>query len=236
MSTATRLALTVGLLLWWPVEGHAQVPAKVDRVHFSFGGGYVAPNSEVRDTLGGGYNLTLGIQFDATPIISVEGLLSTNDFGSKRITIPVSAVPPAPLVPMAFSAMMSMQFAAGNLIVQKPVGRVRPYGLVGVGIYDRPTRLTTSAVGWVPGYCDPWFYVCYSGFVPVQNIVGERGSTDVGMAGGGGVNIGFVFLELRYHYVWGPKIEVIQVIPFAGAPEPQKADGEFIAITFGLRF
>jgi hypothetical protein len=69
-------------------------------------------------------------------------------------------------------------------------------------------KVTTPGVGYAPGYCDPWWYVCYpGGFVPVENIVGERSSTDFGMDFGGGVRFGPVFAELRYHYIWGPTIE-----------------------------
>ena len=91
------------------------------------------------------------------------------------------------------------------MIVQKPQGSVRPYGLVGMGVYYRKIRLTTPGVGWVPGYCDPWWYVCYpGGWVETTNIIGDRSSTDFGMSFGGGVNFGVAYAELRYHYVWGP--------------------------------
>ena len=48
-------------------------------------------------------------------------------------------------------------------------------------------------VGYVPPFCDPWWYVCYpGGFVPVDYIVGERTSTDFGVNFGGGVNLSAV--------------------------------------------
>jgi hypothetical protein len=56
--------------------------------------------------------------------------------------------------------------------------------------------------------------------------VGERSSTDFGMDFGGGVNFGAAFGEVRYHYIWGPEIE--------GTDE--KADGQFLQLTFGFRF
>ena len=101
-------------------------------------------------------------------------------------------------MPTDFFADMNMQFGTGSVIFQKPEGTVRPYGLVGAGIYYRPVKVTTPGVGYVPGYCDPWWYVCYpGGFVPVENIVGDRSSTDFGMAFGGGANFGPAFAELR---------------------------------------
>ena len=202
---------------------------------FILGGGYTAPNSEVRDHLGDGYNFTIGGQFNATPVIGIEGLYSFNGLGSKRITLPVSPTPIAGGVPTDFSADMNMQYGTVNLVVQKPDGGTRPYGVVGMGVYYRPIKVTTPGVGYVPGYCDPWWYVCYpGGFVPVENIVGERSSTDFGMVFGGGANFGKLYAELRYHYIWGPKIEP-QVQPLDTSSD-QKANGQFIALTFGVRF
>ena len=86
-----------------------------------------------------------------------------------------------------------MQYGTVNLVVQRPEGGVRPYGLVGMGVYYRPIKVTTPGVGWVPGYCDPWWYVCYpGGWVETENIIGERSSTDFGMDFGGGVNFGVI--------------------------------------------
>ena len=79
-----------------------------------------------------------------------------------------------------------------------------------MGVYYRPIKVTTPGVGWVPGYCDPWWYVCYPGGMGRNstNIIGERSSTDFGMAFGGGVNFGTFYAELRYHYIWGPEVQV----------------------------
>ena len=38
--------------------------------------------------------------------------------------------------------------------------------------------------------------------------MGERSSTDFGMDFGGGVNFGAVYAELRYHYIWGPEVQI----------------------------
>ena len=110
--------------------------------------------------------------------------------------------------PTDFFGNMNMQYGTVSAIFQRPEGGVRPYGLVGMGVYYRPMEITTPGVGWVPGYCDPWWYVCYpGGWVEVDKIVGERSSTDFGMEFGGGVRFGAFYAELRYHYIWGPTIE-----------------------------
>jgi hypothetical protein len=203
-------------------------------VNFSLGGGYTAPNAEVRDHLGDGYNFNIGLQFNVTPVVGIEGLYSFNGLGEKRISIPVSPDPGGTAVPTDFFANMNMQFFDVNLELQKPEGSVRPYALVGGGVYYRPIEVTTPGVGYIPPFCDPWWYVCYpGGFVPVDRIVGERSSTDFGMDFGGGVNFGVVYAELRYHYIWGPEVEVPSGSP---TPTTRKANGQFFQTTFGFRF
>jgi hypothetical protein len=235
MAHPTTVALAAGLLLTaLPIE----VRGQEERFHVSVGGGFTTPNSEVRDQLGNGYNFAFGVQFDLTPAIGLEGFLSTNNLGDQRLSLSVSPTPGAFSIPTDVSVHMTMELATANLVVQRPDGRTRPYGLMGVGVYGRPVRVTTTGIGWVPAQCDPWWYVCYSGgFVPVETIVGERNSTDFGLAFGGGVNLGASFFaEARYHYIWGPTIEVTQVNPLAAPPAPQKANGQFLATTLGVRF
>jgi hypothetical protein len=111
-----------------------------------------------------------------------------------------------------------------------------------MGIYYRPVEVSTPGVGFVPGYCDPWWYVCYpGGFVPVENVIGERSSTDFGMAFGGGVRFGPIYAELRYHYIWGPEVQAqTSTLPAVQAATAdlvgKKANGQFLATTFGIRF
>jgi opacity protein-like surface antigen len=209
--------------------------AQDDRpVQFIISGGYTAPNSEVRDHLGDGYNFNIGLQVNVTPMIGIEGLYSFNGLGSKRITLPVSPTPVAGGVPTDFFGDMNMQYGTANVVIQAPEGNVRPYGVAGMGVYYRPIKVTTPGVGYLPGYCDPWWYVCYpGGFVPVENIVGERSSTDFGMDFGGGVKFGFAFAEARYHYIWGP--EVATATPLASGVD-SKANGQFFMLTFGIKY
>ena len=201
--------------------------------HFILGGGYTAPNSEVRDHLGDGWNFTIGAQANVTPVIGIEGLYGYNGLGSKRISIPVSGTPGGAGVPTDFFGKMNMQYGIGNLVIQG-TGGVKPYGVVGGGVYYRPIKVTTPGVGFVPGYCDPWWYVCVpGGFVPVETIVGERSSTDFGMDFGGGVKFGAFFTDARYHYIWGPTISQATT---GTTTSDRKADGKFFIWTFGIRY
>jgi hypothetical protein len=234
MRYATLVVLAVSALGALPTAARAQDK----KVAVSLGGGFTAPNAEVKDHLGNGWNFNFGVEVKATPVIGIEGLYSFNGLGDKRISIPVSGTPGGTPVPTDFFANMNMQYGTANLVLQKPTGTVRPYGLVGLGVYYRPIEVTTPGVGYIPGYCDPWWYVCYpGGFVPVENVVGKRSSTDFGMDFGGGVNFGAVYAEIRYHYIWGPTVaESGTGTPSAGVSTDRKANGQFLQTTFGVRF
>jgi opacity protein-like surface antigen len=234
MRYTTVILSAAALLLTLPA--HASAQSK--KVHVSLGGGVTTPSSNVSDHFGNGYNFNFGVQVDVTPVIAIEGVYSFNGLGDKRISIPVSPDPGGPAIPTDFTANMNMQYGTANLIVQKPGGGVKPYGLVGGGVYYQPVKVTTPGVGYVPGFCDPWWYVCVpGGFVPVDTIVGERSSTDFGMNFGGGVTFGVVYAELRYHYIWGPTVaETGPVQPLPGVSSERKANSQFLAATFGVRF
>ncbi len=116
--------------------------------------------------------------------------------------------PGGPTTRRDFSANANAQYGTVSALFQRPEGGVRPFGLVGMGVYYRPAEITTPGAGYVPGYCDPWWYICYpGGWVEVDNIIGERSSTDFGMTFGGGVRFGAFYAELRYHYIWGPTLD-----------------------------
>jgi opacity protein-like surface antigen len=218
----------------------AQDPDKP--VTIEIGGGYTWTLSEVGDYLGNGYNFNFGVTWEASPMFGLEGLYSFNGLGSKDFTFPVSDIPGTQGVPTPFSADMNMQYGTASLIVKSGSrARVRPYGIGGMGVYYRPVTVTTPGVGFVPGFCSPWWYYCVpGGFVPVDNVVGERSSTDFGMVFGGGVNIAAsdaasVYVEFRYHYIWGPEINPGAASSITGTTAT-KANGQFLPFTVGVRF
>ena len=85
----------------------ADISAQEKRALFVLGGGYTAPNSEVRDHLGDGYHFNIGAQFNVSPIIGIEGLYSFNGLGDKRISIPVSGTPGGDTVSLQRIASLS---------------------------------------------------------------------------------------------------------------------------------
>jgi opacity protein-like surface antigen len=227
-------SLAIGLLLV-AVPARAQVNEK--KVNVNLGGGYTFTEGEVRNHLGDGYNFNIGLTFNVTPVVGIQAEYSFNGLGQKNISIPVSIAPGGSTVPTDFFADMNMQYGDFNLVLHpKTEGKAKPYVVAGMGVYYRPVKVTTPGVGYVPGYCDPWWYVCYpGGWVPVESIVGDRSSTDFGMDFGGGVDFhvggsAAIYVEARYHYIWGPTI----TNPIDGTS--QKANGQFFPITFGVRF
>jgi hypothetical protein len=60
------------------------------RVHVSLGGGWTAPNSEVADRLGQGYNFNFGVDVAVNPVFAIEGLYSFNGLGEKNISLPLA--------------------------------------------------------------------------------------------------------------------------------------------------
>jgi opacity protein-like surface antigen len=211
-------------------------------VSWDIGVGYTSTLSEVGDYLGDGYNFNIGATFNVSPNVAIEGLYGFNGLGDKEFTLPVSGTPGAPGVPTPFSADMNMQFGTASVVVGTPLtARFRPYGLTGVGIYYRPVTVTTPGIGFVPGFCSPWYYYCQpGGFVAVDNVVGDRSSTDFGMVFGGGINFrvsdeSSAFFEIRYHYIWGPEINPGEFTTLTGT-NTINANGQFLPITFGVRF
>jgi opacity protein-like surface antigen len=146
-------------------------------------------------------------------------------------------------VPTDFFADGNMQYFDFNgMFTPHTSGKVKPYGLAGIGYYHRPVSITTPGVGFVT-VCDPYWYVCFPDLVSVDQVVGERSSNDFGMNFGGGVNFRMaehasIYFEVRYHYIWGPEVSIPSAVqPLPGATStPTKANGTFVPFTVGFRF
>lgn len=227
----------------------APVAAQDDRpVKLTIGGGFTGVYGDGADRIGNGGNFTLGVLFKVNEKVGVQGEYAWNGMKQKQLFLPVlpSVNPLDTAVPTDFFADANMQYGSLNVLLNSGTsGKAVPYFITGLGVYYRPVTISTPSVGFAT-VCDPYWYVCYPTVVPVEQIVGSRSSTDFGMNFGGGVNFKFndsasMFFEIRYHYIWGPKIEQSQVPtqPIAGAPATPKsltANGQFMPITVGFRF
>jgi opacity protein-like surface antigen len=206
-------------------------------VSVNLGGGYNFALSEVREHLGDGYNINLGVTFNINENVGIQAEYSFSGLGQKLVDLPAVTPPPDATALRNLYADMNMQYVNFNVLFKPSTDhRAKPYVVAGAGVYFRPVTVTTPGAGWVPPYCDPWWYVCWpGGFVPVDYILAEETSTDFGIDFGGGVNFGLtdavsVYVEARYHYIWGPEL-----INSAGESQG-KANGQFLPITFGFRF
>src|SRR5918993_653377 len=97
-----------------------EAQAQEQAVNFSLGGGWTAPNSDVRDHLGDGYNFNIGLQVNVNPVFGIEGLYSFNGLGEKTRTINIADIPGGPTSPAALTGSMNMQYGTVSAIIQKP--------------------------------------------------------------------------------------------------------------------
>lgn len=212
----------------------AQDPDK--RVDFHIASGPTVSSGEVNNHLGNGYNINVGATFNINPKIGILAEYSFNGLGQKQVNLPVSAQPLLGASAQPFYADMNMQYGNFDVVYRlTPDRRASAYFQGGPGVYYRPVKVTTPSVGYVAGYCDPfWYYCSPGGFVPVESIVGSRSSTDFGINVGGGVNFrvsesASVFAEIRYHYIWGPTLTDATGVAHS-------ANSAYYPITFGVRF
>lgn len=215
-----------------PSAGAQEKPVTVN-----LGGGYTFALGEVREHLGDGFNFNLGVTYNVNERIGIQTEYSFTGLGQKLVDLPTVTPPPGASALRNLYADMNMQYLNFNVLFNPATeSRVKPYVVTGAGVYWRPVTVTTPGAGYVPPYCDPWFYWCYpGGIVPVDYILAEETSTDFGINLGGGVNFGLsdavsFYAEARYHYIWGPELKN------AAGESQGKANGQFLPITFGLRF
>jgi opacity protein-like surface antigen len=217
-------------------------------IQLTVGGGFTGVYGAASDQIGNGGNFTIGVLFNTHGPVSLQGEYGWNGMKQKQLSLPVfPTVNPLGGTPTDFFADANMQYGAFNALVHgKPMGKAAPYGIVGLGVYHRPVTITTPGVGFTT-VCDPYWYVCFPTLVPVDQVVGERSSNDFGMNFGGGVNFKLshatsIYFEIRYHYIWGPTIDQVNVPtqPIAGVtpatPKSLSANGQFLPITVGFRF
>jgi opacity protein-like surface antigen len=210
-------------------------------VKLTIGGGYTGVLGPISDRVGNGGNFTIGALFKVAPMISLQGEYGWNGMQKKNVQLPVSATPNGSTQITDFNVDGNMQYGDFNVVLRPDMTdkKASPYFLAGMGVYYRPVTVSTPGVGYAT-VCDPYWYVCYPTAVSVDNIIGQRSSTDFGMNFGGGMNVKLgentsLFFEVRYHYIWGPKVDGTVVTPYTGTT-PTNANGQFLPITVGFRF
>jgi opacity protein-like surface antigen len=213
-------------------------------VDFNVGFGATIPTSGFKDSFDTGWNGNVGATFNLNEHLGVQGEYNYVRMNGPEKTILVSATPGGIGSAQLIESNQQMHVGSFNL-VYKGHGRNNALGgyvLGGLGIYHRMIQLTSPAVGFTT-FCDPYWYVCYPAAVSVDNILGDRSSNDFGVDFGGGVTFGHeakFYVEMRYHYVWGPTISsTASTLPSSTVTNCSggcSANASYFPITFGVRW
>jgi opacity protein-like surface antigen len=186
------------------------------------------------DNLGTGFNFQAGATYKVTPKygFKVDTLISKHDVNDSITQALGVGDGNGWLWHLSGNAVMSTDMNA----------RTSVYGIAGLGVYYRKVELTNPSAALIT-VCDPWIGICFPTVVPADQIVGSYTSTNFGINFGGGVNFQLnhdvgVFVEARYHYVWG-KAPAPTVNPLTGGPTQNSSGNgntQFLPIVFGVRF
>ena len=217
----------------------AAVPAaaqdKPVDVNLGFGVTLPGLSGDFKNSFDAGWNFDFGATFNLSPTLGVQGEYMYARMNGPAQTIIVSPTPGGIGSSQLLESNHQVHGFIGNLVYKVPSsGLVGGYVLGGLGYYHRIVQITSPAVGYTT-FCDPFWYVCYPAAVSVDNILGDRSSNDFGVDFGGGVTFGHqakFYVEARYHYVWGPKINPPAGITVAST----NTNAQYFPITFGVRF
>ena len=200
-------------------------------VEFNAGFGVTYPVSDLKNDFDAGWNGEFGVTFFVNPAVGLQAEYGYHHMNGPERTFP--DLTPGSNGSVLIESNHHMHIGTFNLVVRSHGrGAVGGYFLVGPGVYQRTIQLTTPSVGIIT-VCDPYWLICYPTAVSTDAVVGDRSSTDFGMNVGGGVTFGRqskFYVEFRYHYVWGPKIDA------ASSTATTSTNVQYFPITFGFRF
>jgi len=211
-------------------------------VDVNFGFGWAFPSTDFKNSFDAGWNGTAGVTFNFNAHLGVQAEYIYARMNGPERQILVSATPvAAALTNGLIESNHQMHIGSFNLVYkgessQHPIGG---YVLGGGGVYHRIVQLTSPTVGYTT-VCDPYWYVCYPGYVSMDQILGDRSTNDFGVDFGGGVTFGReakFYIESRYHYVWGKTVTAPAGSP-AGTPclDGCTTNAAYFPLTFGLRW
>ena len=230
-----RLSLVFLLVIGAAAPSFAQDDKRYD---VNIGGGALFPIGSYKDSFNTGGDFAIGGTFFITPMLGIQGEYNYGRMNGPEKTILVSSSPGG-LNPSSQLLQSNQQMHVGlfDLVLRSPQSRDRMVGgyvLGGAGVYHRMIQLTSPAVGYTT-FCDPYWYVCYPSLVSVDQIIGDRSSNDFGINIGGGITFGKeakFYVESRYHYVWGPEIDVTG----ASGNIKRTTNAAYFPLTFGIKF
>jgi opacity protein-like surface antigen len=215
-----RAGLAVAVLGGLPALAGAQDK----KVLVEFGGGGTFPLGNTGKAVSIGGNFTAGLEIYANEKVSLQLQYQYSRFDVKGNLFDVTA----------FDANHAMQYVDLNVVYASHGHHENgPYLAFGGGAYYRKVDITKFD-GYSGGaVCNPWLFVCYPVGAPVEHVVGARSRWAFGLDVGAGMQFqvtrsAHVFLESRYHYVFGPSFDT--------PTGSQKATGQYVPISLGIRF
>jgi opacity protein-like surface antigen len=196
------------------------------------GGGFTAATGDIEEHFGNGGHLEAGFTFYPSEHFGLQVQYAYTKLNGKDFTLPVAGTPGGATLSQDFSSHMHMHGFSFDAVI-RPKSINGAYFVAGPGIYHRNVSLTSPAVGFVT-VCDPFWLVCVDTPTSVDRLLGDRGSTDFGLNGGGGFAFKIsdsakLYAEARYLYVWGPDVNV-------NGTTKANANGQFIPLSFGIRW
>ena len=223
--TCIASSLVLLILLLPPLTATAQE----GRFHPTIGGGPTSLDGTVGEGFGTGWGPVLGVTAEVTDYAGLNVEFSYRSFMLKRNLDEAITL---------YDARHKMSHFVASLVgYLTPHGsRVRPYVLAGPGLYYRKFEISSYTGDGV--ICDPWVSLC--GTYPPDQVVGSRSGWDLGVNAGVGVGVKLaetaeLFIETRYHYVWGPEIDP-GIAPHPSASGTRNVNGQYLPVTFGLKF
>lgn len=186
----------------------------------TLGGALVGPLSDSADRFSTGIGFAAGATWHITEQIGLTGDYVWSTLGVQDGWTGLVASRPVDVTPR-------LQFGTVDIKFRAAPAKVRLHLVAGLGFYHRAVRMATSGAGDI-SVCDPWWFVCTAGPVPVSSVNRTHASTDPGINIGAGLTAGMFFAEIRYHFMWGPS--------FTTPSGSRQATGKFLPLTFGLVF
>jgi Outer membrane protein beta-barrel domain len=198
----------------------ASAAAQEKPYSLAVGGAIVGPLSDSADRFSTGFGFAAGVTWHVNDQIGLTGDYAWSTLGVQDDWNGLVASRPVEVTPR-------IQFGTVDVRFQAPPMKVRLYVLAGFGLYHRAVRMATRGAGDIT-VCDPWWFVCTPGPVPVGSVNRTHSSTDPGLNVGAGITAGRLFAEIRYHFMWGPSFDT----PVG----TQQATGKFLPLIVGVTF
>jgi len=230
---AMRLSVTIALMIVLAFLTAGSAMAQSRKYEINIGGGFSLATGDIEEHFGNGGNFEAGFTFLVNDKLGFQAQYSYTKLNGKNFTFPVAPTFGGVLSDQTVRAHMNMHAVSADVVI-KPDGVPGVYIVGGPGVYKRTVSLSTTQSAGFAAICDPHWFVCFPSPVSIDNVIGDRSSTDFGLNAGGGYafkvsDSARLYVEARYLYVWGPDV-------FNGQKLTSSANGQFFPISFGIRW